>query len=340
MFVKVILWNAEERDVVPPGYSYECSCLVFGLRPLVKWISLQRTKSSTSKITNTQIRLRDATHEGRLLNAVPDRYLQIVASIEQYYDLSIMTMEEAIGRLKTYEERIKYKKGHITPNCPQRTKANEQYNLVEEDLESTLLMAILEDSDEGKQVKEVEEQKVSLHEENVGYKETNMDSLWLLGILQWYLDNGASNHMTGMREHFKELDEKVSGKLKTLVPLPQTGLEFHWAWRRPIRSGPESEELTTLCDLVAQLCLTGDINLWECTLDDTRIFAIKGIRSHIINTTSPPPITSSPTRWNNLIPLKVNVLTWKTTNQRLPTRSNLDFRGIDLHSAYVPFVKR
>ncbi|GJW56402.1 hypothetical protein Tco_0103133 [Tanacetum coccineum] len=39
--LSVILWNAEERDVVPPGYSYECSCLVFGLRPLVKWISLQ-----------------------------------------------------------------------------------------------------------------------------------------------------------------------------------------------------------------------------------------------------------------------------------------------------------
>ncbi|GJW42241.1 zinc finger, CCHC-type containing protein [Tanacetum coccineum] len=34
-----------------------------------------------------------------------------------------------------------------------------------------------------------------------------MDSLW-------YLDNGASNHMTGVREHFKELDEKVSGKVR------------------------------------------------------------------------------------------------------------------------------
>ncbi|GKE59317.1 zinc finger, CCHC-type containing protein, partial [Tanacetum coccineum] len=83
------------------------------------------------------------------------------------------------------------KLGHIAPNCPLKTRPNEQSNLVEEDLEPTLLMAMIE----------VEEQEVSLHEENVGYKETNMDSLW-------YLDNGASNHMTGIREHFKELDEK------------------------------------------------------------------------------------------------------------------------------------
>lgn len=54
--------------------------------------------------------IEDETLVRKLLNAVPDRYLQIVASIEQYSDLSEMTMEEAIGRLKTYEERIKFKK--------------------------------------------------------------------------------------------------------------------------------------------------------------------------------------------------------------------------------------
>nr|GEW45291.1 zinc finger, CCHC-type [Tanacetum cinerariifolium] len=50
--------------------------------------------------------MEDETLVHKLLNSVPDRYMQIVASIEQYSYLSEMTMEEAIGRLKTYEERI------------------------------------------------------------------------------------------------------------------------------------------------------------------------------------------------------------------------------------------
>nr|GEZ46329.1 reverse transcriptase domain, zinc finger, CCHC-type [Tanacetum cinerariifolium] len=37
-------------------------------------------------------------------------------------------------------------------------------------------------------------------------------------------------------------------------------------------------------------------------------------------------------RWNKLISLKVNILAWRVSNKRIPTRYNLDRRGIDLHS--------
>nr|GEW26264.1 zinc finger, CCHC-type [Tanacetum cinerariifolium] len=190
-----------------------------------KTIDTFTTKPTTlvNKAASLGHTMKDETLVRKLLNVVPDRYLQIVASIEQYSDLSEMTLEEAIGRLKTYEERIKYKKGkqvdnqeklmftrhenkekyfrgrgrgkhkfsqernhanpmeerkdgetshknynrnnskksnydtsklqcykckkigHIAPKCPQRTKPNEQSNLVKEDLEPTLLMEILED---------------------------------------------------------------------------------------------------------------------------------------------------------------------------------------------------
>lgn len=30
----------------------------------------------------------------------------------------------------------------------------------------------------------------------------------------WYLDNGARNHMTGVRSYFSELNENVKGKVK------------------------------------------------------------------------------------------------------------------------------
>jgi len=69
--------------------------------------------SITSKMTSLGTTLDDSTRVRKLLNSVPEKYIQIVASIEQYSDLDKLTLDEAIGRLKTYEERIKVKKGKI-----------------------------------------------------------------------------------------------------------------------------------------------------------------------------------------------------------------------------------
>lgn len=43
----------------------------------------------------------------KLLNTVPDRFIQCVAGIEQFCDLKTLAFDEAIGRLKTFEERTK-----------------------------------------------------------------------------------------------------------------------------------------------------------------------------------------------------------------------------------------
>ncbi|KAD5961742.1 hypothetical protein E3N88_13215 [Mikania micrantha] len=73
-------------------------------------------------------------------------------------------------------------------------RAEEEANLVREDDEPILLMA------------KCSQEKVMLNEEKVFpsiyAKEENNEGVW-------YLDNGASNHMTGNREHLCELNEKT-----------------------------------------------------------------------------------------------------------------------------------
>nr|GEX66753.1 zinc finger, CCHC-type [Tanacetum cinerariifolium] len=218
--------------------------------------------------------IEDQTLVRKLLNVIPDRYLQIVASIEQYSDLSKMTMEEAIGRLKTYEEKIKYKKGKQVDNKEKlmltrheskgkyfrrhgrgkhRFSQGKSHEKIKEErkdgetshrnfnrnnfkkssfdtiklqcyqyLEPTLLMAI-EDSDEGNQVKEVEEQKVSLHEEGVGYK-------------IWIVNDDYSRYMwvyfLSMKDQafdtFKEYKKIIEKELRTTLKMLRTdrGGEF------------------------------------------------------------------------------------------------------------------
>ncbi|GJS34381.1 ribonuclease H-like domain, reverse transcriptase, RNA-dependent DNA polymerase [Tanacetum coccineum] len=163
--------------------------------------------------------------------------------MSNFKTLELLTME-AIGSLQNYEEGIKYKKatqwiikkitvltrrgrgrhkfsqGRNHENFKEerkdekpshrsydkinfkkstydtsKTRPKRAIYLVEEDLETDLINAV------------IEVEKASGHDLHEEGRRSNMDSLW-------YLDNGASNHMTGIREHFKELDEKVSRDVK------------------------------------------------------------------------------------------------------------------------------
>ncbi|KAL4588045.1 hypothetical protein LXL04_000923 [Taraxacum kok-saghyz] len=60
-----------------------------------------------SKAISLGYELKEVDLVKRLLDSMPKFFLQIVASIEQCFDLDSLLFDEAIGRLKAYEERLK-----------------------------------------------------------------------------------------------------------------------------------------------------------------------------------------------------------------------------------------
>ncbi|GJT97390.1 reverse transcriptase domain, reverse transcriptase zinc-binding domain protein [Tanacetum coccineum] len=78
----------------------------------------------------------------------------------------------------------------------------------------------------------------------------------------------------------------------------------------PIRSGREESELNDLQHEISSIILSSNPDSWRWLL-----------------------------RWNNLVPGKINILAWRIRNYRLPTRANIDKRGIDIHSILCPFCE-
>ncbi|GKC15545.1 RNA-directed DNA polymerase, eukaryota, reverse transcriptase zinc-binding domain protein, partial [Tanacetum coccineum] len=78
----------------------------------------------------------------------------------------------------------------------------------------------------------------------------------------------------------------------------------------PIRSGREESELNDLQHEISSIILSSNPDSWRWLL-----------------------------RWNNLVPGKINILAWRIRNYRLPTRTNIDKRGIDIHSILCPFCE-
>ena len=43
----------------------------------------------------------------KLFDTVPEKFINVVAGIEQFYDLKTVRFEEVVGHLKTFEERAR-----------------------------------------------------------------------------------------------------------------------------------------------------------------------------------------------------------------------------------------
>nr|GEZ54817.1 hypothetical protein [Tanacetum cinerariifolium] len=94
------------------------------------------------------------------------------------------------------------------------------------------------------------------------------------------------------------------------------------------RGGVESQQLEIIKDLVRLMVLSNVDDRWAWDLNGDGDFCIKDARDLMDEVLLPKENVA--TRWIKTIPIKVNVFAWKLRLDRLPTRSNLFKRGVQL----------
>ncbi|GKA61680.1 putative RNA-directed DNA polymerase, eukaryota, reverse transcriptase zinc-binding domain protein [Tanacetum coccineum] len=80
-----------------------------------------------------------------------------------------------------------------------------------------------------------------------------------------------------------------------------------------------------------------EANKWVWSLDSSGSFKVSTLTKRIQNIRLAEFITGDHHLWNSLVPRKVNIYVWRASLNRLPTRVNLDLRGINMASNLCPF---
>nr|GEV88051.1 hypothetical protein [Tanacetum cinerariifolium] len=99
------------------------------------------------------------------------------------------------------------------------------------------------------------------------------------------------------------------------------------------RGGLEMNKFVDLHAKLENIVLTDQDDSWSWTLDPSGFF-VASVR-HLIDSKT---LDTSPnaTRWIRYIPIKLNIFVWRLMLNKLPSRVNLDRRGIDVDSVLCP----
>jgi gag-polypeptide of LTR copia-type len=72
----------------------------------------QELGSVVGEIRSLGTELKESFVVEKLFSAVPDKFLPIIGTIEQWGDISVMSVAEAVGRLRVFEESLKGRQPH------------------------------------------------------------------------------------------------------------------------------------------------------------------------------------------------------------------------------------
>ncbi|XP_071687637.1 uncharacterized protein [Rutidosis leptorrhynchoides] len=134
------------------------------------------------------------------------------------------------------------------------------------------------------------------------------------------------------------LDSNKNASVADRLTLSNTITHGSWAWTRT-PTGRGLRELTELNNLISSISLTEAPDSWKWNLDPSGSFSTKML-SHILdNLKLATSHSSTPTPRNKFLPQKICIFIWRVINGRIPTRSELDKRNIDLDSILCPICE-
>ncbi|GJU62373.1 RNA-directed DNA polymerase, eukaryota [Tanacetum coccineum] len=131
--------------------------------------------------------------------------------------------------------------------------------------------------------------------------------------------------------------------IREVSALKLQGIDFLSHCKRRVGSGMQTrfwedlwlgEQLENIQDLVRSKVLSNVDDRWAWDLNGDGDFCVKDARDLVDEVLLPKENVA--TRWIKTIPIKVNVFAWKLHLDRLPTRSNLLKRGIQVQSSLCP----
>ncbi|GJS46147.1 RNA-directed DNA polymerase, eukaryota, reverse transcriptase zinc-binding domain protein [Tanacetum coccineum] len=111
-------------------------------------------------------------------------------------------------------------------------------------------------------------------------------------------------------------------------------VDLEWSFRRKSRGGAEQIQMTILKEILEGCILSDTKDTWTWSLEGSGEFSVSSIRKTI--DAAFLPCGNVKTRWVKEVPIKINILAWKVSNDYLPTRFNLSRRGMDIGSIVCP----
>ncbi|XP_071687335.1 uncharacterized protein [Rutidosis leptorrhynchoides] len=132
------------------------------------------------------------------------------------------------------------------------------------------------------------------------------------------------------------MERNQAAKVQDRITWAANEPQILWDWIREFQGRAHADLLTLMNLLFSYVKQDRTLDAWYWNLSSNGIFTTKKLSRLIDDITILDNRSRTETMKNNLVPLKLEVFIWRTMRRRLPTKTELDKRGIDLDSVRCP----